>query len=94
MQTMTFTVHSANKVSGRRYLTDPQEIKAYRCRVAKRILKMCWQSAYKFSGKALTLFNRCVAQFTFMFAAIAAWLGIMGVGVWALTMILNNCTVN
>lgn len=94
MQTMTLTVHHTNKVSNRRYLTDPQEIKACRRRIAKRILKMFGQSARKFPGKALTFINRCIAQITFTSAVCAAWLGILGVAVWALTFILENCTVN
>lgn len=77
----------------RRYLTDPNEIRAYR----RKHLALLWQEV-KLGVKHLPqnlfkLYHRVVAELTFAAAVLSIWFGSLALFIWAISFIVEHCTV-
>lgn len=73
----------------RRYLTDPDEIRAYR-KKHLAILRQEFRLGMKnLPSTMLKLYHRFIVEFTVTTVALSIWLAAFGLGGWSLTMILR-----
>lgn len=74
----------------RRYLTDPEEIKAYRKRHWELLRREMRLAIKRLPTTLLKLYHKAVVEFTITMVALSLWLAALGIGGWAITSITHS----
>lgn len=76
-----------------RVLTDPIEIRAFRKRQIRKVLRMLFAMLNEFMVRSWFKLRRTLIQISIASACVAIWCVSVVVMVWCLTFILENCTL-